>query len=477
MTKKFWLIASIVIAVALALFFTFKFKFVGNVTKATESETEMVKLNYKIALKENSQVIDSGETSFALGSVAANLGFKTDKIDSIIAEMKEGEEKTIELEPADAYGEYNAELVFQQSKILGKVKRVRELERTRWLDIQFFVRIFGEQPLEGKEYSRAGLPWPIKVVEKNDSHVKISHEAKIGDKVPEPLGLFFYEVINVTNDTIKMRLQGNDTETSIPTPQGELKIKIVFSEDEVRYILMPSIGQELSLAGITGRVISFDENTVTIDANPTYAGKTILVTVKLLEKYKEKISAPREIPGAPKMQVFIMSYCPFGLQFLKGLLPVWKKFIDKANIELRFVSYTMHGQKEEEENKRMICIREEQSSKLLAYLECFVKSGDSAGCIKEAGIDKDKLESCMQSRAEKYFAEDKELNEKYGVQGSPTVVIDGKQVEIWPRSPENIKEKLCEAFTSKPSECNEKLSEENPSPGFGLGTSSAGGTC
>ena len=197
----------------------------------------------------------------------------------------------------------------------------------------------------------------------------------------------------------------------------------------------------------------------------------------MLEKYKEKISAPREIPGAPKMQVFIMSYCPFGLQFLKGLLPVWKKFIDKANIELRFVSYTMHGQKEEEENKRMICIREEQSSKLLAYLECFVKSGDSAGCIKEAGIDKDKLESCMQSRAEKYFAEDKELNEKYGVQGSPTVVIDGKQVEIWPRSPENIKEKLCEAFTSKPSECNEKLSEENPSPGFGLGTSSAGGTC
>ena len=177
------------------------------------------------------------------------------------------------------------------------------------------------------------------------------------------------------------------------------------------------------------------------------------------------------------MQVFIMSYCPYGLQMLKGLLPVWEKFENKANIELRFVSYTMHGQKEEEENKRMICIREEQYPKLIPYLKCYAQSGDHESCLAQANVDTGKLESCMAERADGYFQEDKELNEKYGVQGSPTTVIDGKVVEIWPRSPEDIKKALCEAFSTQPSECSETLSTENPSPGFGGGTSNAGGSC
>ncbi len=48
---------------------------------------------------------------------------------------------------------------------------------------------------------------------------------------------------------------------------------------------------------------------------------------------------------------------------------------------------------------------------------------------------------------------------------------------MWPRSPEDIKQKICEAFTTPPAECSETLNTENPSPGFGGGTSTQGGSC
>ncbi|MEM2031459.1 MAG: hypothetical protein QXG83_01455, partial [Candidatus Pacearchaeota archaeon] len=78
---------------------------------------------------------------------------------------------------------------------------------------------------------------------------------------------------------------------------------------------------------------------------------------------------------------------------------------------------------------------------------------------------------------EKYFAEDKALNEKYNVRGSPTVIIDGREVSIYPRDPQSIANALCDAFKTKPSECSKAFSTMNPSPGFGSGSSSSGGSC
>jgi len=181
--------------------------------------------------------------------------------------------------------------------------------------------------------------------------------------------------------------------------------------------------------------------------------------------------------NGPVMDVFIMSYCPFGLQFVKGLLPVWREFKDYANINVRFVSYTMHGDKEAEENARMACIREEQCSSYSDYLECFVQNGDSAGCINKLNIDSSKLNDCIANRAKGYLDKDAELNKQYGVQGSPTIVINGKQVDVWPRSPANIAQTLCNAFNEKPEACSKSFSEENPGAGFGQVSTNIQGSC
>jgi hypothetical protein len=47
----------------------------------------------------------------------------------------------------------------------------------------------------------------------------------------------------------------------------------------------------------------------------------------------------------PDVDVFVMSYCPFGTQIEKGLLPVWDLLGDKINLNIRFVDYAMHGKR------------------------------------------------------------------------------------------------------------------------------------
>ena len=133
----------------------------------------------------------------------------------------------------------------------------------------------------------------------------------------------------------------------------------------------------------------------------------------------------------------------------------------------------MHGEKEEQENKRMVCIREEQHDKLIDYLNCYVKEGDYESCLEESKIDTDALETCMNERYDKYFEEDKQLNKDYGIRGSPGFVINGKVIQV-NRAPESIKEAICRLYDEdkKPDVCNEQFSSNAATPGFGLETTS-----
>jgi protein-disulfide isomerase len=214
---------------------------------------------------------------------------------------------------------------------------------------------------------------------------------------------------------------------------------------------------------------------------------------KKVEKREEKTETQTtqvEKRERPDVKLFVMSYCPFGLQMEKALLPAWQLLKEKADIGIYFVDYIMHGKKEMEENLRQYCIQREDKEKYLAYLGCFVKDGNAENCLKEARIDQDKLNSCQSATDKEFkisenFKEEgyppfnihKDLNEKYGVRGSPTLVINDAVLNV-ERSPEKVKEAICNAFLNPPDECNQKLPEETTSPGFGMATgSSSSGSC
>jgi len=199
----------------------------------------------------------------------------------------------------------------------------------------------------------------------------------------------------------------------------------------------------------------------------------------------------------PDVKVFVMSYCPFGLQMEKAYLPVYSLLKDKADFGIYFVDYIMHEKKELDENLRQYCIEKEENEKYPAYLDCFVKKGVFETCLNEANVDRNKLASCASQTDQEFditalyndktawlngtypkFDVNKDLNEKYGVQGSPTVIINDKEVSVNPRTPEAFKNLVCQAFADAPAECSQTLSNEIPSSGIGEGTSgNSGGSC
>jgi hypothetical protein len=199
----------------------------------------------------------------------------------------------------------------------------------------------------------------------------------------------------------------------------------------------------------------------------------------------------------PDVKLFVMSYCPYGLQAQKMFLPVYNLLKDKAEMGVYFVDYIMHEKQEIDENLRQYCIQKEEKEKYYDYLSCFVLSGNFDSCLSSANIDREKLTNCTSETDQEYniyssyndkstwlngtypkFDVQTDLNEKYGVQGSPTVVINDQIVNVSPRSPEKFKEVICQAFNSPPEECSQTLSGDVASTGIGGGTgSSSGGSC
>jgi len=260
-----------------------------------------------------------------------------------------------------------------------------------------------------------------------------------------------------------------------------------------------------------------DVNGQTFDSYITQDGKFIFPEAIDLElQTEEETSSSTEIPkqDLPDVKLFVMSYCPYGLQAQKGILPAYNLLKDKANIEIHFVDYIMHDKEEIDENLRQYCIQKEDARKYIEYLNCFVEDGDYNKCLSEAGIDEGKLNICVTETDKKFgvteqyndettwlnglypkFDVDTALNEKYGVQGSPTLVINDAVIvsnqQYCPvgdvecvvipdleRSPEKYKTVICQSFNSPPDECSQVLSSETPSPSFGGGTSSSsGGSC
>lgn len=184
----------------------------------------------------------------------------------------------------------------------------------------------------------------------------------------------------------------------------------------------------------------------------------------------------------PQVELFVMTHCPYGTQAEKGLIPAIKSLGTNVDVKIRFVHYFMHGDKEEKETYNQVCIREEQSLKYWDYLSCFLASSGSADdtskCLDTAKVDKTKLNTCLSNdykKAKEYYEVDKGLSNQYGVQGSPTLVINGAQVDSG-RSSDALKVSICSAFNTAPSVCSEKLSTDNPSPGFGTVSSPSSGS-
>lgn len=225
---------------------------------------------------------------------------------------------------------------------------------------------------------------------------------------------------------------------------------------------------------------------------PLYITKDGKYWTSVVQTFTSAQQQPAEQPAAvpktdkPVAEAFVFSYCPYGLQFEKALLPVYKILKNKADIRIVFIG-AMHGQYEETESLRQVCIQKLYSKdKLFDYLEKFMgetKIGDCNGneacsqpyvdaILAQLSIDKTKVASCMSTDGKTLYQQDQARAQQLGISGSPGFVVNGVQVSV-ARSPSAVKDAICSAFNTAPSECSQTVSAEQASPSFGYTASSS----
>ena len=186
---------------------------------------------------------------------------------------------------------------------------------------------------------------------------------------------------------------------------------------------------------------------------------------------------PEEISktAKPVVELFVMSFCPYGVKAENNIMPVIELLKDKIDFKVKFIVNvggdaidnvrSLHGIEEAKEDARQLAIIKYYSDKYYNYLKdfnvnCYPKSGDSAqleSCWKDTadkyGIDTSKIESVAYgSEGIEMLKANEADTSKYGVSGSPTLVINGVQSSSIYQGTEAVQSTICSAFTEAPTE-------------------------
>lgn len=220
-----------------------------------------------------------------------------------------------------------------------------------------------------------------------------------------------------------------------------------------------------------------------IDSYATKNGRLFFTQAIDLE---EKPDAPKqdEIPKTdkPLVQLFTMSYCPYGNQAEEAIIPVAELLQDAIEIEPHYVIYSnyggggpelcidkenkycsMHGIEELKQDVRELCIYKYQRDKYWDYVgdvntQCTLDN--IAKCwetvAKSNGVDTARVASCLDDEAEELLAKEVELNKKHEIQGSPMLLINGIDY-TGQRTAEAYKQAVCSAFAKQPEGCEKTL--------------------
>ena len=150
----------------------------------------------------------------------------------------------------------------------------------------------------------------------------------------------------------------------------------------------------------------------------------------------------------PQVELFVMSYCPFGVTAEEELLPFFRKYGDTIDFKLRFIANeaddadgelaftSLHGAAEVFEDLRQMVIAELYPDKFFDYLLCRAShlQGAWVKCARELGLDVDRITREIETeRVRQRFLEDVRRSDELDIFSSPTLVIDGKIISgnIW----------------------------------------------
>jgi glutaredoxin len=212
--------------------------------------------------------------------------------------------------------------------------------------------------------------------------------------------------------------------------------------------------------------------------------------------------------ATPKFELYVFTYCPYGLQAEKALFPVVELLGNKADFQIRQIG-AMHGPHEELEAKRQLCIEKNYSGKFMSYLKEFALdtscpegqdtciTSKLAGIYSKLGMSASKIDACVASDGVALYQAEEQNSAAKQAYSSPTIAINdvviggtacsaasdcrsfeqcvqidqaGNKECSLSRTAEAYKAAICSAFTNPPAACSQTLTTASPSYGFGAGT-------
>lgn len=234
-------------------------------------------------------------------------------------------------------------------------------------------------------------------------------------------------------------------------------------------------GQQIPVYVTKDGTLLFVSNPVDITKAPT-STQTQTQTITKSEK--------------PTVELYVMSFCPYGIQAEQLMDPVFNLLGSKADFKIRFIAtvggstvdsiQSLHGSAEAQEDLRQICIMKNYDAKTYwNYLQTFDANCPSlrddatalGKCWKDAatkaGIDASSIETCSgTSDVINLLKADEALVSQYGITGSPTLLINGVQYGGG-RSSASFQQGICSAFTTMPAECSQNVTSNSTASGSG----------
>jgi len=185
----------------------------------------------------------------------------------------------------------------------------------------------------------------------------------------------------------------------------------------------------------------------------------------------------------PEVELFVMSFCPYGNKAEDTMLPVYNLLKDKVEWNIHYIVNiqgdnvnSLHGQPEVDQNEREACVLEEYGLDEWFAFATYVNEncGSNGNCwedaAEEAGLDTSTIETCVSERGFDLMQLEADATSFTGATGSPTLFINGvKSSAVYQYgSSESYKEAICSAFEEAPEECEGDLEST---------TTSNGGSC
>jgi hypothetical protein len=287
-------------------------------------------------------------------------------------------------------------------------------------------------------------------------------------KPNSPLNKFFKK--GITQDEAKAKV-----EKFIADNGGGATVGVISEENGLYKIIISANGQEIPTY-------------VTKDGSKFFPQAIDFAEVEKqiaeAKKKQEEASQPAPKSDKPIVDLYVMSFCPYGNKAEDTIKSVYELLKNKTDFNFHYIVSaegdkisSLHGEKEVVQNEREDCVLKNYGKDKWMNFVTYVNTncGSDGSCweagAKSLAIDAAKINSCVNSEGLALMKAEADASSAAGASGSPTMTINGQTTQAVYQygNSEGYKKAICDAFNTAPTECSKTLSSST--------STSQGGSC